>query len=80
MTVTTPADKLFAKARATPDEDERFELYEQLEAKLTGPEGDFPVIPIHWPAFNTLRKTYVQGWEPSTLDYYDFTKVSIKNE
>ena len=73
-------DELIASAKQTPDNEERFELYAEAESLLTGPDGAFPIIPIHWPAFITLRKTNVEGWEPNLLDQYDLTKVRITED
>ena len=71
-------DKLIEQARRTQDDQARQAIYAQAEAMLTGPQGAFPFIPVYWGTFNTLRKTYVEGWEPNSLDLLDLTKVSIK--
>ena len=72
-------DDLIDRARSTPDDAARHELYAQAEAKLTGPSGRLPVSPMYWPTFTTLRRSGIEGWEPNLLDQYDFTKVSISN-
>ncbi len=72
-------DDLIERARSSPDQAERHELYAQAEAKLTGPSGSLPVIPLYWSTFTTLRRSGIEGWEPNLLDQYDFTKVSISN-
>lgn len=69
-------DRLIQRARRAQDDDERYALYEQAEAQLTGAGGAMPIAPISWPTFPTLRKTYVEGWPGS----YDFTKISIADE
>lgn len=70
-------DQLVEQARSTPDDEQRYEIYRQLEAKLFGPEGALPIIPIYWYTTNTLRKTSVEGWTPNLLAQYDLTKVRI---
>ena len=72
-------DALIERARSTPDDAERHELYAQAEEKLTGPSGRLPVSPLFWSTFTTLRRSGIEGWEPNLLDQYDFTKVSISN-
>ena len=73
-------DAVIARAKRTFNDEDRFQLYAEAERMLTGPAGAFPVIPIHWPAFITLRKTNVEGWEPNLLDVYDLTKVTITED
>lgn len=73
-------DRLITQARSTPDNAERYEIYAEAEAKLTGPEGALPVIPSYWATFPTMRKPGVEGWRPNLLDQYNFTKVSIAEE
>jgi oligopeptide transport system substrate-binding protein len=73
-------DKLIEQARATFDDEERFRLHAQAEAMLSSADGAMPIVPLNWATFPTLRKPYVQGWEPNALDQYDFTKVSISEE
>jgi oligopeptide transport system substrate-binding protein len=70
-------DQLVEQARATPDDEERFELYRQMEEKLFGENGAHPIVPIYWYTTTTLRKTNVEGWEPNILAQYDLTAVSI---
>ena len=70
-------DKLIDQARETPDDDERYEIYRQMEEKLFGEEGSLPIIPLYWYTTSTLRKTNVDGWTPNILAQYDLTKVSI---
>ena len=65
------------KARQTPDDAARHEIYADAEAMLTGPEGALPMIPTHWATFPTMRKPGIEGWKPNLLDQYDFTEVTI---
>ena len=70
-------DKLVAEARSTPDNEDRYELYRQMEEMLFGEEGELPIIPLYWYVTDTLHKTNVEGWEPNLIAQYDLTKVSI---
>jgi oligopeptide transport system substrate-binding protein len=70
-------DELVDQARETPDDEERFELYRQMEEMLFGENGAHPIVPIYWYTTSTLRKTNVEGWEPNILAQYDLTAVSI---
>ena len=70
-------DALIEKARQTPDDAARHDIYAEAEAMLTGPEGALPIIPTHWATFPTMRKPGVEGWKPNLLDQYDFTEVTI---
>jgi oligopeptide transport system substrate-binding protein len=70
-------DALVDEARSTPDNDERYELYRQMEETLFGENGAHPIVPIYWYTTTTLRKTNVEGWEPNILAQYDLTGVSI---
>lgn len=60
-------DKLYETALETVDQDARFDIYKQLEAKLTGPDGDMPIAPIYQPTNDTIVATYVK------LDGKDYT-------
>jgi oligopeptide transport system substrate-binding protein len=70
-------DKLIEQARQTPSDGPRHQLYAKAEAILTGPNGDFPLIPYEWSEIPTMRKPYVQNWQPNLLDQYDFRPVFI---
>ena len=70
-------DKTLDEARATFEDEPRYELYGEAEARITGSEGLMPYIPVYWGTYPILSKENVQGWEPNLLDQFDFTKVSI---
>jgi oligopeptide transport system substrate-binding protein len=73
-------DRLIERARSTPDDAARQEIYAAAEAMLTGSEGALPMIPTHWGTFPTMRKPGIRGWEPNLLDQYDFTRVTRGGE
>lgn len=70
-------DQIYGEALKTVNADDRFELYKQLEAKLTGPDGDMPTIPLYQPTNDTVVQTYVKQdgkaykLASSGLIYYD---------
>jgi oligopeptide transport system substrate-binding protein len=41
-------DNLVTEARATPDNDERYGMYQQMEEVMFGEDGEMPLIPIYW--------------------------------
>jgi oligopeptide transport system substrate-binding protein len=53
-------DQLYGEALKTVDTDARYDLYKQLEAKLTGPDGDMPAAPLYQPTNDMLVQTYVK--------------------
>jgi oligopeptide transport system substrate-binding protein len=72
-------DDLVAKAKATTDDNARFELYGQLEDMLFGQDGALPIAPIYWYTFPNLEKLSVKdSFFISPLDQIDLTKVVVK--
>jgi oligopeptide transport system substrate-binding protein len=72
-------DALVAKARETPDDTARYELYAQMEEMLFGQDGALPIIPIYWYTFPNLEKLSVKDtFNISPLDQFDLTKVVVK--
>jgi oligopeptide transport system substrate-binding protein len=67
-------------ARATPDNEERYGVYGELETIMFGPEGEMPLIPIYWYVSTTLRKTNLEGFEIDPQTFIDFTKISVAEE
>ena len=72
-------DAIINEARATPDDEARYELYRQAEELLFSEDGDFPIIPIYWYTTSYMHATTVEGWTPNIIAQYDVTKVSITN-
>jgi oligopeptide transport system substrate-binding protein len=73
-------DRLIEQAERTPDDTARHKIYARAEEILTGPNGDFPLIPTHWDSIPTMRKTFVKNWKANLLDQYDFRTVFIEEE
>jgi oligopeptide transport system substrate-binding protein len=72
-------DDLVAKARQTPDDTARYDLYAQMEEMLFGQDGALPIIPIYWYTFPNLEKLSVKDtFNISPLDQFDLTKVVVK--
>ena len=72
-------DALVAKARETPDDTARYDLYAQMEDMLFGQDGELPILPIYWYTFPNLEKLSVKDtFNISPLDQFDLTKVVVK--
>ncbi|HJQ49486.1 MAG TPA: peptide ABC transporter substrate-binding protein [Gaiellaceae bacterium] len=72
-------DRLIEKARNTPNDEQRYELYRQAEAMLTGPNGAMPIAPIYWYTYTNLERESVKDtFNINPLDQFDLTKVVIK--
>jgi oligopeptide transport system substrate-binding protein len=71
-------DALIAKARQTADNAERYKIYGQAEQMLTGPNGDFPIIPIYWYTYVTQEAPSVKdSFNINLLDQFDLSKVRV---
>jgi oligopeptide transport system substrate-binding protein len=70
-------DALLKKATAEPDQAKRYDLYQQAEAMLSGPDGDMPISPIYWYTFAYQVADNVHGWNTSPMDTWDLSKVSV---
>lgn len=73
-------NEIYEEALETTDNDARYELYKQLEAKLTGPDGDMPAAPLYTQTDATLVADTVEGFEllPSGIIYWE--NVAITEE
>jgi oligopeptide transport system substrate-binding protein len=72
-------DALVDEAKATPDEDARWEIYAQLEELMFGPDGGLPITPIMWYTYPNLENDAVRDtFFISPLDQIDFTKVVVQ--
>jgi oligopeptide transport system substrate-binding protein len=71
-------DKLVEQARATEDNDARYELYAQMEQILLGDEGAVPVSPIYFYTYTNLERENVQdSFNLNLLDQVDLTVVEV---
>jgi hypothetical protein len=48
--------RLLDEAVKSRDDAERYGLYGKAEARLTGPEGQFPYLPLYWIVYPILHK------------------------
>jgi len=69
-------DKLVEEARKTPDNEQRYAIYKQLEDKLVGKDGAMPVAPIYWYTFVQLERSSIKdSLNISPLGLTDYSKV-----
>jgi oligopeptide transport system substrate-binding protein len=78
-TFCNPAyDRLVAQARQTQDNQQRYELYAQLEQMLFGPDGAVPFIPIYWYTYTTLERESVNdSFDLNLLNQVDLAQVEV---
>jgi oligopeptide transport system substrate-binding protein len=70
-------DKIYEEAIKTVDNDARYDLYKELDAKLTGPDGDMPAAPLYVQSDATLVQKWVKGFELQPSGIIDWTKISV---
>jgi len=71
-------DALVDEARATPDNDARYDLYAQAEAILTGPEGEMPIMPIYWYTYvNLENESIADTFNINLLDQFSLADVVV---
>ncbi len=74
-------DELLEQARQTADNDERYELYGQLEDLLLGADGAVPVTPLYWYTYVNLERPAIQDtFDVNLLAQTDLTKVVVEEE
>jgi oligopeptide transport system substrate-binding protein len=72
-------DALVEEARATIDDDARYELYRQLEGIMFDEDGELPLTPIMWYTYPNLEQDSIRDtFFISPLDQIDFTKVVVQ--
>jgi ABC-type oligopeptide transport system substrate-binding subunit len=72
-------DDTVAKAKETPDDTARYQIYAQLEQMLFGQDGALPITPIYWYTFPNLEKLTVKDtFNITPLDQIDLTKGVVK--
>jgi oligopeptide transport system substrate-binding protein len=71
-------DQLVEKARQTPDDAARYEIYAQLEQILLGENGEVPIAPIYWYTYVTEETEAVQdSFNLNLLDQVDLTQTEV---
>lgn len=77
-------DKIYGEAVRIVDNEDRYEIYKQLEAHLTGPEGDMPAAPLYQPTNDTVVKPYVkqdgEQFELSSTGLIYYEDIAITDE
>jgi oligopeptide transport system substrate-binding protein len=72
-------DQLVEQARATEENDERYELYAQLEEKLFGQNGAVPLAPIYWYTSSYQERPSIQEtFNESPLGQVDLRDVEVR--
>ena len=71
-------DALVEEARATVDDEARYELYRQLEGIMFDEAGEVPFTPIMWYTYPNLEQDSIRDtFFINPLDQIDFTKVVV---
>ena len=74
-------DALVDQARSTQDDQARYEIYAQLEQKLTGEDGALPMTPIYWYTYPNLEKLSIKdSFKVNLLNHIDLTKVVVREQ
>ena len=72
-------DQLVEEARATPDNEGRYELYAQLEEILLGEDGEVPITPIYfYTASYQERASVKETFYESLLGQVDLRGVEVR--
>jgi oligopeptide transport system substrate-binding protein len=71
-------DRIIEEARNTPDNEARYELYNQAEEILFGEDGDMPLIPLYFYTYQGLERESIKDtFERDLLDQVDLTQVVV---
>lgn len=68
-------DRLLHAALAEPNEAERYQIYQKMDAILV---DECPVIPIYYYTSVYLLNPKVKGWWPNLLDHHPWQSVDIE--
>ena len=72
-------DRLIDEARATADNDARYDLYAQIEEILLGEDGDVPIAPIYWYTSSYQeRESIRETFKESLLGQVDLRNVEAR--
>ena len=73
-------DALIEKAKNTPDDDARFQIYGELEEMLLGADGEVPIAPIYYYTYPNLEDLSVKDtFNINLLDQFDLSQVVVKD-
>jgi oligopeptide transport system substrate-binding protein len=71
-------DELVEQARSTPDNEERYDLYNQMEEIAFGEDGEMPLIPIYWYTNTTLVNDRLRdSFEIDPQTFIKFYEMSV---
>jgi oligopeptide transport system substrate-binding protein len=74
-------DALVEEARATPDDEARFEIYAQLEEMLFGQDGAMPLVPIYHYTLPNLEDLCIKDtFYIGALNSLHFADVTVEGE
>jgi oligopeptide transport system substrate-binding protein len=68
-------DRLLAASRATKTDQERYSIYQKMDAILV---DELPIIPIYYYAWPHLMNPKVKGYYPTLLDLHPWNSVDIE--
>ena len=72
-------DALVEEARATVDDEARYEIYRQLEGIMFDEAGEVPITPIMWYTYPNLEQDSVRDtFFINPLDQIDFAKIVVQ--
>jgi oligopeptide transport system substrate-binding protein len=71
-------DSVIEKAKNTPDNDARYELYKQAEDIMGGENGEMPNMPIYWYTYTNLERESIKAsFNVNLLNQTDLTQVVV---
>ncbi len=68
-------DEMIAKAANTPDQQQRYELFQQAEEILM---NEVPIIPVYTYSRVYLQSPEVKGWHSNIMDYHPYKYVYLE--
>jgi oligopeptide transport system substrate-binding protein len=72
-------DQLVARARSTPNDERRYDLYNQMEEIMLGENGQVPITPIYWYTNNSLVSESIRDtFEINPQTFVDFTTIEVR--
>ncbi len=72
-------DRLVNEARATEDDDARYDIYAELEQIMFGEDGEVPLAPIYWYTFTSLERESIKDtFNIGPQNDIDLTQVRVE--